>query len=83
MSLFRGISRLVQVPKLVLAWSTRIDLEPFIVVDMEKIRAFREVDHGTGKQYPCMFDDDDIELFSRQWAVRFCDSNHTVENFGT
>lgn len=74
---------MVQVAKLVLAWSTRIELEPFVVVDMKKIPAFREIDHGTGKLYQCTFEDDDIELFSRQWAVRFCDSNHTVEDFGT
>ena len=74
---------MVQVAKLVLAWSTRIELEPFVVVDMKKIPAFREIDHGTRKLYQCTFEDDDIELFSRQWAVRFCDSNHTVEDFGT
>ena len=82
MSFSRGASRLFQAVKFAVAWPIHVELEPFAVVDMKKIPAFREKDHGTGTLYRCMFDDDDIELFSRRWAVRFCDSNHTIENFG-
>ena len=72
-----------QAVKVAVAWPIRVELEPFVEVDMTKIPAFREMDHGTGALWECEFHDEDIELFSRRWAVRFCDSNHTIENFGT
>ena len=51
---------------------------------MTKIPAFREMDHGSRRPYPSDDDDDDedIELLSCRWAVRLCDSNHTIESIG-
>ena len=67
MSLLRGASRLFQAVKVAVAWPIRVELEPFAEVDMKKIPAFREIDHGTGALWECVFDDDDIELFSRRY----------------
>ena len=73
---------MLQAVKSAVAWPIQVKLEPFTTVDMTKIPAFQNSDHGTGEIHRCTVDEEDIELFSRWWAVRFCDSEHTFDDFG-